>query len=89
MNKRLTVMTDGYQRNAEHMRRCRQSAPVSPHDLVFCYKDGELLHPDWIIKSEFHPALTRAGLRRIRFHDLRHTYAAILVTHAVNIKVIQ
>lgn len=67
----------------------RLSAPVSPHDLVFCYKDGEPLHPDWIIKSEFHPALTRAGLRRIRFHDLRHTYAAILLTHAVNIKVIQ
>jgi integrase len=27
----------------------------------------------------FHPVLSAAGLRRIRFHDLRHTYATLLL----------
>ena len=31
-----------------------------------------------LLKRGFHPALRRAGLRRIRFHDLRHTAASYL-----------
>ena len=27
----------------------------------------------------FKPALTRAGLERVRFHDLRHTYASMML----------
>jgi integrase len=27
----------------------------------------------------FHKCLTKAGLRRIRFHDLRHTFASLLI----------
>ncbi len=33
-----------------------------------------------MIRREFLPALSRAGLRRIRFfHDLRHTYTTLLI----------
>lgn len=31
---------------------------------------------------------TRLGLPNIRFHDLRHTAATILLSHGVNIKVV-
>jgi integrase len=27
----------------------------------------------------FKPLLTQAGLRRVRFHDLRHTYGSLLI----------
>lgn len=42
-----------------------------------------------LIRRVFHPALVRAGLRRIRFHDLRHTYAALMVSQGVNLKWLQ
>ncbi len=67
----------------------RITGPVSPHDLVFCEHDGEPLHGESLVNREFHPALSRAGLRRIRFHDLRHTCATILIAQGENPKVVQ
>ncbi len=57
--------------------------------LVFSNENGLPLNPDNLIKREFHPALDRAGLRRIRFHDLRHSYASLLISQGENIKFIQ
>jgi integrase len=37
----------------------------------------------------FRPLLDRAGLPRIRFHDLRHTHAILLLSEGVNPKVLQ
>jgi hypothetical protein len=36
----------------------------------------------------FRPTLARAGIRRIRFHDLRHTYATLLINQGANLKYI-
>ena len=36
----------------------------------------------------FNPLLKRAGLPQIRFHDLRHTCATLLLTEIVNPKVV-
>ena len=38
---------------------------------------------------KFLPALRRAGLPRIRFHDLRHTYASLLIAQGEHPKYIQ
>src|SRR5947199_6041691 len=38
---------------------------------------------------EFPRALRRAGLRHIRFHDLRHTYASLLIAQGAHPKYIQ
>jgi integrase len=56
--------------------------------LVFPAKRGKPLDPDNLVKREFQPALTRAELRQIRFHDLRHTYASLLINNNENIKYI-
>ncbi|TFH65668.1 MAG: site-specific integrase [Candidatus Zixiibacteriota bacterium] len=58
-------------------------------DLVFCTDQGQPLEPDNLVKREFHPALERGGLRRIRFHDLRHTFASLLIANGEDIKFIQ
>jgi integrase len=41
------------------------------------------------LDREFHLACDRAGLRRIRFHDLRHSAASILIAQGVHPKAIQ
>jgi hypothetical protein len=60
----------------------------APDAIVFSAKRGKPLDPDNLIKREFQPALGRAALRHIRFHDLRHTYASLLINNGENIKYI-
>lgn len=45
-----------------------------PGDYVFTYQDGRPLHPD-SIRQRFDRLAAAAGLSRITFHDLRHSYA--------------
>jgi len=58
-------------------------------DIIFCNKAGKPLDPDNLVKREFQPALRMAGLRMIRFHDLRHTFTSLLIAQGENIKFIQ
>jgi len=46
-------------------------------------------NPDNFVKREFKPALKKAGVRRIRFHDLRHTFAALMISRGANPKFLQ
>jgi integrase len=48
-------------------------------DLVFPSKAGTVLDPANLIHYHFLPAVEKAGLRRIRFHDLRHTFGSLLI----------
>lgn len=48
-----------------------------PDDLVFRTENGEPLHASNLARRHLFPILACAKLRRIRFHDLRHTATAI------------
>jgi integrase len=48
-------------------------------EWVFCSETGGLLDPDNLRKRVFAGLLKRAELRRVRFHDLRHTFASLLL----------
>jgi integrase len=58
------------------------------HDLVFCTPIGTPLDRGNVGK-DFHAALERAGLPRIRPHDLRHTASTLLASRGVPPKDIQ
>ncbi len=85
-SKRAIIMSPGLKEALElHRLQC----PTSPHDLVFCTPKGTPLQYRNLIRREFEPALTRAGLRKIRFHDLRHTYTSLLIAQGAHAKFIQ
>lgn len=46
-------------------------------DYLFVNEDGKVLRPDCLTRT-FQRGLKRAGLPRMRFHDLRHTTASVL-----------
>ena len=48
-------------------------------DLVFPSRTGTVIKPDNIVPRYMEPALAKAGLRRFRFHDLRHTFGSLLI----------
>ncbi len=59
------------------------------HDYVFCTPLGEHIHPGHDILEEFKKLLKRAGLRDVRFHDLRHGTATLLFGMGVHPKIVQ
>jgi len=71
------------------LKRHKLSSPASDLNLVFPNEEGNPLNGGNIYNREFLPALRRAGLCKIRFHDLRHTYASLLIAQGENLKFIQ
>jgi integrase len=51
----------------------------SPPAWLFTNRDGEPLDGDNLRARVFQPALTKAKLRHVRLHDLRHTFASLLI----------
>ena len=54
-------------------------------ELVFLSPDGAILDPDNLYHRYFQPVLTKAGLRKISLHDLRHTFGSLLVQSGASI----
>ena len=60
---------------------------VGTRDTMFTDTAGEPLHPE-SISQLFARIVERSGLPHIRFHDLRHTHASLLVAAGIPIKVV-
>src|SRR6266508_4229291 len=75
---------------AAHVLR-RQLLARKPNDrgLVFASPRGELLNDDNFRHRVFRLAVRRTGLTGFRFHDLRHTYAALMVAAGAHLKYLQ
>ena len=75
-----------------HMRqmeaRLRAGANWKDHGLVFCNSYGYYLDAG-SLREQFMALLKKAGLPHMRFHDLRHSAATILLGMGVPMKVVQ
>lgn len=56
--------------------------------LIFCRGDGSPLEGTSMLRTDFYPLLERAGLPRVRFHDLRHSTATLLMSLGIDLKII-
>ena len=54
-------------------------------ELVFRSPEGTILDPDNLYHRVFLPVLAKAGIRRIRLHDLRHTFGSLLLQNGASI----
>ena len=57
--------------------------------LIFTTQRGTPVNPENLVRRSFKPLLSRAGLPDIRFHDLRHTCATLLLGRGVHPKLVQ
>lgn len=57
--------------------------------LVFATPTGAVWRKDNFMARIFRPAIGRANLAPLRFHDLRHTYAALMVAAGAHPKLLQ
>ncbi len=59
------------------------------HGMVFTSRAGTPVMRQDLTTRSFKPLLKRAGLPDIRFHDLRHTCATLLLAKGVHAKLVQ
>ena len=68
--------------------RLAAGVAYADHDLVFANDTGGPLHPN-SLALRFRRLIVRAGVPRIRFHDLRHTSASLMLANGEHPKVVQ
>jgi integrase len=81
-----TALVDHRVRQAAE--REQQGVYWEEHGLVFPNTVGKPLNPNNLRQRSFFPLLDRAGLPRIRFHDLRHSCATLLLSEGVHPKIV-
>jgi len=74
--------------NALHEHRKRMLAEGHAACPVFCDRDGGYLQRQNVKRRSFDRLIAAAGLPPIRFHDLRHTAATLLLLAGENPKVV-
>jgi integrase len=76
-------------RKRQAEEKLRYGPLYQDQDLIFATIVGTPLEPSNIDRRNFKPLLANAGLRSIRFHDLRHTCATLMLSQGVNPKIAQ
>lgn len=67
--------------------KLQSGAVYNNYDLVVCTSKGTPINPA-NVKRTFTRLIQEANLPRIRFHDLRHTHATMLLSQGVHAKIV-
>jgi integrase len=92
---RRTVMVPTFVRAALRRQKAAQAvqrlaagtAWQDEADLIFTDSLGRPMRPDAVSRA-FHETATRLGLQPIRFHDLRHSAASLMLAQGVPLKTV-
>jgi integrase len=85
--KAVDVLADHRERQAFEARKLK--GLYEDMGLIFASQRGTPLDASNVVNRSFKPLLRSAGLPGIRFHDLRHTCATLLLLKNVNPKYVQ
>ncbi len=61
----------------------KQQGKFPANDYVFTTEKGTIINPRNLLR-QFKELLKQAGIREIRFHDLRHSCATVLIAQGVH-----
>lgn len=85
MEELLIKMQNEQNRNR---KLCRSSYISKYKAYIYVNEIGERIRPNYIT-TNFQSKLVKNGMRKIRFHDLRHSCATLLLSQDVSLKDIQ
>ena len=88
MLSRIAVDALERRKEAQTQERERSGNKWEDSDFVFTTRNGKALYAKNIRRSSFRKVLVAAALPRIRFHDLRHTAATLLLGQGVHPKIV-
>lgn len=73
----------------QHNDKRKKQLGAEYHDggWLICKEDGSWINPNYL-SHHFRDFLASHGFRKIRFHDLRHTYATLMLKADVPLKVV-
>ena len=69
------------------LKRWRMACTPNELNLIFPNEAGGPINHNNLVARHFRPALVAAGIEQIRFHDLRHTYASLLIDQGENVEI--
>ena len=78
-----------HQHHRRQIEERLQACEWTDLDLVLPNEVGKPEGRENLVRRQYLPALAKAGLSRIRFHDLRHTSATLLLSQGAHPKVVQ
>ncbi len=76
------------EKQERYKKLCKSSYNKEYLDYVFVNEIGDIITPDYVSRH-FNDILEKNGMRHIRFHDLRHTCASLMIIQNVSMKEIQ
>jgi len=76
------------EQHKEYKKAFRKQYKRQWEDFVCVNPKGDIIKANYVT-THFPDFLEKNGLRRIRFHDLRHSCASFLVAQGVNMKTVQ
>jgi integrase len=85
---RRTISIPAFALDALHEQRKKLVAKGFADRAVFCNCRGGFVRGYNLLRYSFQPILARAGLTKLRFHDLRHTHATALLSKGHPIKAV-
>ncbi len=71
------------------LKKWKLRCPNSEENLVFPTTEGKPVCRDALLRVSFYPALSRARLRRVTFHTLRHSCASAMIAVGAPITEVQ